>query len=58
MTDKHIQIATKDLLQPAELDETSLSRVIHSIMGHDIDYAGIYHLREAYLEVAPPIVMH
>lgn len=42
MTNKHLQIATQNLLNPAELDETALSQVIHDIMGHDIDYADIY----------------
>ncbi len=42
MTDKHLQIATQNLLNPAELDETILSKVIHSMMGHDIDYADVY----------------
>lgn len=42
MTDKHLQIATQSLLNPAELDETALSRIISDIMGHDVDYADIY----------------
>ncbi|MGD9385193.1 MAG: metalloprotease TldD [Thioalkalispiraceae bacterium] len=40
--DKHIQIATQNLLMPAELDESALSKVIDSMMGHDIDYADVY----------------
>ena len=42
MTDKHLQIATQNLLIPAELDESILSKVLHSMMGHDIDYADVY----------------
>ena len=42
MMDKHLQIATRSLLHPAELDESALAKVINSIMGHDVDYADIY----------------
>ena len=42
MTDNHLDIATQNLLIPADLDESILSKVIHSMMGHDIDYADVY----------------
>jgi len=42
MTDKNLLIAKQSLLQPAELDEAVLEKVIGSMMGHAIDYADIY----------------
>ncbi|VAW94708.1 TldD protein, part of TldE/TldD proteolytic complex [hydrothermal vent metagenome] len=42
MTDKNLLIARQSLLQPAELDESVLEKVIGSMMGHAIDYADIY----------------
>jgi len=40
--DNNLIIAKENLLQPANLDESILEKVIGSIMGHAIDYADIY----------------
>ena len=42
MTDSNLIIAQQNLLQPAELDESILSEVIHDMMGSAIDYADVY----------------
>jgi TldD protein len=42
MADQHLTIARKVLLGPAQLDEGTLEKVMHSMMGHAIDYADMY----------------
>jgi TldD protein len=42
MTDKNLLIAKQSLLQPADLDEAALQKIIGSIMGHAIDYADVF----------------
>jgi TldD protein len=42
MTDNNLLIARKALLEPAELSDSALEKVIHSMLGHAIDYADLY----------------
>lgn len=42
MSENNLLIARKALLEPAELTESALEQVIHSMLGHAIDYADLY----------------
>jgi TldD protein len=42
MAEQHLSIARKVLLGPAQLDEDTLEKVMHSMLGHAIDYADLY----------------
>ncbi|MEJ2360925.1 MAG: metalloprotease TldD [Gammaproteobacteria bacterium] len=42
MQENNLLIARKALLEPADLSETALQQVIHSMLGHAIDYADLY----------------
>jgi TldD protein len=42
MVEQHLSIARKVLLGPAQLDEDTLEKVMHSMLGHAIDYADLY----------------
>jgi len=42
MLDQHLVIARKVLLGPAGLDDSAIEKVMHSMMGHAIDYADLY----------------
>lgn len=42
MAEQYLDIARKVLLNPAELDDNAIHKVMNSIMGHAIDYADLY----------------
>ena len=42
MAEQHLSIARKVLLDPAQLDEGTLEKVMHNMLGHAIDYADLY----------------
>jgi len=42
MSENNLLIARKALLEPAELTDDALQKVIHSMLGHAIDYADLY----------------
>jgi TldD protein len=42
MLENNLLIARKALLEPAELSDTALQKVMHSMLGHAIDYADLY----------------
>lgn len=42
MAENNLLIARKTLLEPAELNDAALQKVIHSMLGHAIDYADLY----------------
>jgi TldD protein len=42
MLETNLVIARKALLEPAELTDDALQKVIHSILGHAVDYADLY----------------
>ena len=42
MLENNLLIARKALLEPAELTDDALQKVIHSMLGHAIDYADLY----------------
>jgi len=42
MLDTNLVIARKALLEPADLTDDALQKVIHSMLGHAIDYADLY----------------
>ena len=42
MLENNLLIARKALLEPAELSDAALQKVMHSMLGHAIDYADLY----------------
>ena len=42
MLENNLLIARKALLEPAELNDAALQKVMHSMLGHAIDYADLY----------------
>ncbi len=42
MNDQYLALARQQLLEPAQLDDAALQKVINSIMGNAIDYADLY----------------
>jgi TldD protein len=42
MQENNLLIARKALLEPAQLTDDALQKVIHSMLGHAIDYADLY----------------
>jgi len=42
MSENNLRIARKTLLEPAELSDDALQKVIHSMLGRAIDYADLY----------------